>query len=132
MHDSVCISGCIWHHFKIWYLTFNPSRIFIILFVYKYYVVEVHLLTHFHNAFKWYRMFYSMFHLTWITFRFSRNLLGTVSAYVMSSKPWSNLCAHQVISEKLLSKEFHWRTKDHKVDRIRQLLSLQSYFPTLY
>ena len=95
MHDSVCISGCIWHHFKIWYLTFNPSRIFMIPFVYKYYVVEVHLLTHFHNNSSGIECsIVSMFHLTWSTFRFSRNQLGTVSAYVMSSKPWSNLCAH--------------------------------------
>ena len=66
---------------SIWYLTFDPSRIFIqyFLYVYKYYVLEVHFVTHFHNAFKWrYIMFYGMFHLTWITFRFSRNQLGTV------------------------------------------------------
>ena len=72
----------------------SQQNFYTILFVYKYYVVEVHLLTHFHNAFKWYRMFCGMFHITWITFRFSRNQLGMVSAYVMSSKPWSNLCAH--------------------------------------
>ena len=34
MHNSVCISGCIWHHFKIWYLTFDPSKIFIQYFLY--------------------------------------------------------------------------------------------------
>ena len=69
-----------------------------------------------------------MFHVTWTTFKFSRNQLGTVSAYVMSSVTWSNQSAHQVISEKLLSKEFHCRTKDHKLYGIRLLLSLQSYF----
>ena len=30
---------------------------------------------------------YSMFHLTWTTFKFNRNQLGTVSTYVMSSSP---------------------------------------------
>ena len=46
-----------------------------------------------------------------------------VSAYVMSSMPWSNQRAHQVINEKLLYKEVHYRTKDHKLDGIRRLLS---------
>ena len=54
----------------------SQQNFYTILFVYKYYVVEVHLPTHFHNAFKWYRMFCGMFHLTWITFRFSRNQLA--------------------------------------------------------
>ena len=54
--------------------------------------------------------------------------MGTVSAYVMSSVSWSNQRAHYVIRENLLSKEFHCRTKDHKLDAIRRLLSLQSYF----
>ena len=71
---------------------------------------------------------YSMFHVTWITFKFNRNQLGTILAFVMSSVPWSNQRAHQVIDEKLLPKEFHCRTKDHKLDGIRRLLSLQSYF----
>ena len=31
--------------------------------------------------------FYSTFHVTWTTFKFNRNQLGTVSAYVMSSVP---------------------------------------------
>ena len=53
-----------------------------------------------------------MFHITWATFKFSGNQLGMVSAYVMSSMPWSNQRAHYVISEKLLSKEFHCRAKD--------------------
>ena len=53
--------------------------------------------------------FYSMFHVTWTTFKFNRNQLGTVSAFVMISVPGRNQCAHQVISEKLLSKEFHGR-----------------------
>ena len=57
---------------------------------------------------------YSMFHVTWTTFKFNRNQLGTVSAFVMASVPWSNQRAHQVIGEKLLSKEFHCRTKDQK------------------
>ena len=68
---------------------------------------------------------HSMFHVTWTTFKFNRNQLRTVSAYVMSSVPWSNQRAHEVINEKLLSKEFHCVTKDHKLDRIRRLLSLQ-------
>ena len=38
-----------------------------------------------------------MFHVTWITFKFNRNQLGTVSAFVMISVPWSNQRAHQVI-----------------------------------
>ena len=67
-----------------------------------------------------------MFHVTWTTSKFNRNQLGTVSAYVMSSMPWSNQRAHEVIGEKLLSKEFHCRTKDHKLDGIGRLLSLQS------
>ena len=54
-----------------------------------------------------------MFHVTWPTFKFNRNQLGTVSAFVMISVPWSNQRAHQVISEKLLSKElFHCGTTD--------------------
>ena len=74
---------------------------------------------------------YSMFHVTWTTYKFNRNQLGTVLAYVMSSVPWSNQRAHLVISEKLLSKEFHCRTKDHKLDGIKRLLNLQSYFPSI-
>ena len=54
-----------------------------------------------------------MFHVTWITFIFNRNQLGTVSAFFMSSVPWSNQRAHQVISENLLSKEFHCMTANH-------------------
>ena len=30
---------------------------------------------------------YSMFHVTWATFKFNRNQLGTVSAYVMANCP---------------------------------------------
>ena len=56
---------------------------------------------------------YSMFHVTWTTFKFNRNQLGTVSVFVMISVPWNNQGA-QVISEKLLSKEFHCATTDHK------------------
>ena len=33
---------------------------------------------------------YSMFHVTWTTFKFNRSQLGTVSAYVMSSVPLSH------------------------------------------
>ena len=55
-----------------------------------------------------------MFHIIWTTFKFNRNQLGTVSAFVMTSVPWSDQRAHQVIGEKLLSKEFHCRTTDHK------------------
>ena len=75
---------------------------------------------------------YSLFHVTRTIFKFNRNQLGTVSGYVMSFVPSSNQHAHQAIDEKLLSKEFHCRTKDHKLDGIRRLLSLQSYFPSLY
>ena len=57
---------------------------------------------------------YSMFHVTWITFKFNRNQLRTVSVFVMISVPCSNQRAHQVISEKLLSKEFHCMTTYHK------------------
>ena len=58
--------------------------------------------------------YYSMFHVTWTTFKFNRSQLETVSAFVMISVPWSNQRPHQVIDEKLLSKEFHCRTTDHK------------------
>ena len=37
---------------------------------------------------------YGMFHVTWTTFKFNRNQLGTVSAYVMISVPWSSQRAH--------------------------------------
>ena len=37
---------------------------------------------------------YGMFHVTWTTFKFNRNQLGTVSAYVMISMPLSNQRAH--------------------------------------
>ena len=57
---------------------------------------------------------YSMFHVTLTTFKFNRNQLGTVSAFVMISVPWSNQRAHEVFGEKLFSKEFHCRTTDHK------------------
>ena len=36
----------------------------------------------------------SMFHVTWTTFKFNRNQLGTVSTYVMISVPWSNQRGH--------------------------------------
>ena len=36
---------------------------------------------------------YSMFHVTWTTFKFNKDELGTVSAYVMSSVPWSKQSA---------------------------------------
>ena len=55
-----------------------------------------------------------MFYVTWTTFKFNRNQLGTVSAYVIISVLWSNQRAHYVISKKLLSQEFHCRTMDHK------------------
>ena len=55
-----------------------------------------------------------MFHVTWTTFKFNRNQLGTVSAFVMISAPCSNQRAHRVINEKLLYKEFHCITTDHK------------------
>ena len=55
-----------------------------------------------------------MFNITWTTFKFKTNQLGTVSAFVVISVPWSNQPAHQVISEKLLSNEIHCETKDHK------------------
>ena len=58
--------------------------------------------------------FHSMFHVTWTTFKFNRNQLGTASAFVMISALWSNQRFHQVIGEKLLSNEFHCRTTDHK------------------
>ena len=35
-----------------------------------------------------------MLHVTWATFKFSRNQLETVLAYVMRSVPWSNQRAH--------------------------------------
>ena len=57
---------------------------------------------------------YSMFHLPWSIFKFNTNKLGTISAFLMISVRWSNQRAHQVISEKLLSKEFHCRTTDLK------------------
>ena len=53
-----------------------------------------------------------MFHVTWTTFKFNRNQLGTVSAFVMISVPWSNQRAYQVSSEKLFSKEVHIRKHD--------------------
>ena len=46
-----------------------------------------------------------MFNATWTTFKFNKNQLGTVSAFFMISVPWSNQRAHQVIGEKLLSKD---------------------------
>ena len=41
-----------------------------------------------------YVLYYSMFHVTRNTFKFNRNRLGTVSAYVMRSVPWSNQRVH--------------------------------------
>ena len=37
-----------------------------------------------------------------------------ISAFVMIFMPWSNQSARQVIIEKLLSKEFHCETVNHK------------------
>ena len=58
--------------------------------------------------------YYSMFLVTWTTFKFNRDQLGTVPAFVLISVPWSKQRAHQVICEKLLSKEFHCGSTDHK------------------
>ena len=55
-----------------------------------------------------------MFHITWTTYKFNRNQLGMVSVFVMISVPQSNQRVHQVTGEKLLSKEFHCVTTDHK------------------
>ena len=55
-----------------------------------------------------------MFQVTWTAFKFNRNQVGTVSAFVMVSVPRSNQRAHQVISEKLLSKKLPCWTIDHK------------------
>ena len=66
------------------------------------------------SSFRYRTYHYSVFHVTWTTFNFNRNQLGTVSAYVMISVAWSNQRAHQVISEKLLSKEFHCGTTDDR------------------
>ena len=38
--------------------------------------------------------FYNTFYVTWTTFKFRRNQLGMVSAYVIISVPWSNQRAH--------------------------------------
>ena len=54
-----------------------------------------------------------MFHITWTTFKFNRDQLGTVLAFVMIFVSSSDQRAHQVISDKLLSKELHCRTTDH-------------------
>ena len=40
--------------------------------------------------------------------------MGTALSFVMTSVPWSNQRARQIIDEKLLFKEFHCRTTDHK------------------
>ena len=45
-----------------------------------------------------------MFHITWPTFKFNRNQLGTVLVFVMISMLSSNQRAHQLIGEKLLQK----------------------------
>ena len=37
---------------------------------------------------------YSMFHVSWVTLKFNRNIPAMVSAYVMISMPWSNQPAH--------------------------------------
>ena len=55
-----------------------------------------------------------MFHVTWTTFKFNKNQLGTVSAFDMISMLSNNQRAYQVISEKLLSKELHCMITDHK------------------
>ena len=53
-----------------------------------------------------------MFQVTWTTFKFNRNQLRTVSSFVMITVPGRNQRDHQIISEKLLSKEFHGTTTD--------------------
>ena len=68
---------------------------------------------------------YSMFHVTWTTFKFNGNQLGTASVYVVISVPWSNQRAHWVISGKLLSKEFHCRT--HRMDKRKSFVFARQY-----
>ena len=59
--------------------------------------------------------FNSGFYVTpWATFKLNRNQLGMVSAFVKMSVPWSN--QSQVISEKLLSREFDCRTTGPQVN----------------
>ena len=48
---------------------------------------------------------------------FNRSQLRMVLAFVMISVPWSNQHTHQVISEKLLSKGFHCRTTNYKIEK---------------
>ena len=42
---------------------------------------------------------YTIFHLSWIIFNFNINQLGTVSALVIISVPWSNEHVHEVITK---------------------------------
>ena len=47
---------------------------------------------------------YSMFHVTWTTFKFNRNQLGTVSAYVMIYVPSSNQRAIKSLEKVILQR----------------------------
>ena len=62
---------------------------------------------------------YSMFHVTCTTFKFNKNQLGTVSANVMISVPWSNQRAQSYWKKNYSPKNFSVREKDHKLDGIR-------------
>ena len=61
-----------------------------------------------------YANYYSMFHITWTTFKFNKNQLGTVSMFVMISVLWIIInVLIKSLTKNLLSKEFHCRTTDH-------------------
>ena len=49
---------------------------------------------------------YSMFHVTWTTFKFNRNQLGTVSAFVMIFVPLSNQRVHHSSAKNYSPKNF--------------------------
>ena len=58
------------------------------IYLSKLYGIFMHEQISIQRQFEW--PLYSTFNVTWTTFKFNRNRLGTVSAYVMSSVPWSN------------------------------------------
>ena len=84
----------------------------------------------------WVSAEYTMFHLSWIIFNFSRNQLGTVSVgevewLVIIS--WNNEQVHEVINKiNLLSKGFQSVTESHRYADTRELLSPFIFSPARF
>ena len=71
-----------------------------------------------------------MFYLTWTTFKFERNQLGTVSAYVMSSVPWINVSIKSLAKNYSLKNSLWDKGPEVKWDQTAAQFSI--IFPPIY